>query len=189
MSVSEQEYRRIALADREGKWELDCGLLRSKPPMTTWHNRTAWFLGVELQNQLGRTRYEVRVDAGRTRRSPSHYYIPDVIVIPIDAVRRGLSDTFALEAYAEPLPLVVEVWSPSTGDYDIDKKLPEYRRRGDLEVWRIHPYEHTLTAWVRQADGTYLETVYRGGVVHPSALPGISIDLDALFAEPEEGSQ
>jgi Uma2 family endonuclease len=184
MVVTEQEYHRIALADREGKWELDCGRLRSKPPMTTWHNCTAWLLGVELQNQLGRARYEVRVDAGRTRRSPSYYYIPDVIVIPIDSVRRGLADTFALEAYAEPLPLIVEVWSPSTGDYDVDSKLPEYQRRGDLEIWRIHPYDRTLTAWVRQDDGSYSETLYRGGIVRPAALPDVSIDLDAHFLVP-----
>jgi Uma2 family endonuclease len=44
-----------------------------------------------------------------------------------------------LELYVEPLPLVVEVWSPSTGQYDVDEKLPEYQRRGDLEIWRFHP--------------------------------------------------
>jgi len=187
MIVSEEEYHRIALAEPAMKWELDCGRLRSKPPMTTWHNRTAWVLGFRLQEQLGFDQYEVRVDAGRTRRSPSHYYIPDVIVMPLAAVRRGLADTYALEAYAEPLPLVVEVWSPSTGDYDVDEKLPEYQRRGDLEIWRIHPYERTLIAWVRQPDGSYVETLHRGGVVRPAALPGVAIDLDALFGVPPEG--
>ncbi len=153
--------------------------------MTTWHNRTAWLLGVELQNQLGRDRYEVRVDAGRTQRSPSHYFIPDVMVIPLAYVRRGLADNYGLEAYPDPLPLVVEVWLPSTGDYDVDTKLPEYQRRRDLEIWRLHPYEHTLIAWVRQADGSYSETLYRGGDVRPAALPGVAIDLDALFAVPD----
>ncbi len=188
MVVSEQEYRRIALAEPDMKWELDCGRLRSKPPMTTWHNRTAWFLGVDLQNQLGRDRYEVRVDAGRTQRSPSQYFIPDVMVIPLDYVRRGLAETYELEAYPDPLPLVVEVWSPSTGGYDVDTKLPEYQRRGDLEIWRIHPYERTLIAWVRQPDGSYAEALYRGGIVRPAALPGVAIDLDALFRAPGESS-
>jgi Uma2 family endonuclease len=141
-------------------------------------------LGVELQVQLGRDRFEVRVDAGRTCRSPSHYYIPDVIVIPIDSVRRGLAETYALEAYAEPLPLIVEVWSPSTDDYDVDSKLPEYQRRGDLEIWRIHPYDRTLIAWVRQDDGSYSEALYRGGIVRPVALPNVAIGLDALFQAP-----
>jgi Uma2 family endonuclease len=54
-----------------------------------------------------------------------------------------------LEIYDEPLPLVAEVWSPSTGGYDVLAKLPEYRRRGDTEIWLLHPYERTLTAWRR----------------------------------------
>jgi Uma2 family endonuclease len=87
----------------------------------------------------------------------------------------------AVEAYAEPLPLIVEVWSPSTGDYDVDSKLPEYRRRGDLEIWRIHPYEHTLTTWRRQPDGRYTETLYTSGSVQPASLPGVTIDLASLF--------
>ncbi len=37
------------------------------------------------------------------------------------------------------------------GRVDVESKLPDYRRRGDLEVWRIHPYERTLTAWRRCA--------------------------------------
>ena len=87
-----------------------------------------------------------------------------------------------LEAYTDPLPLVVEVWSPSTGDYDVETKLGEYRRRGDLEIWLLHPYSHSLTAWVRQPDGSYVEVHYTGGTVQPAALPGVTIDLDARFA-------
>jgi Uma2 family endonuclease len=78
---------------------------------------------------------------------------------------------------------VVEIWSPSTGTYDIGEKLPDYQRRGDLEIWRIHPYERTVTAWRRQSDGTYAESVFRGRIARPVALPGVAVDLDALFAE------
>jgi Uma2 family endonuclease len=86
-----------------------------------------------------------------------------------------------MEAYPEPLPLVVEIWSPSTGGYDIASKLPEYKQRGDREIWRIHPYERTLTAWRRQADGSYAETIFTGGIIEPVALPGVRIDLNSLF--------
>jgi Uma2 family endonuclease len=87
-----------------------------------------------------------------------------------------------LEVYDEALPLVVEVRSPSTGTYDVDEKIPEYKRRGDLEIWRVHPFERTMTAWRRQPDGTYTETTYEGGAVQPVALPNVTVDLDALFA-------
>jgi Uma2 family endonuclease len=86
-----------------------------------------------------------------------------------------------LAIIADPLPLVVEVWSPSTGGYDVDAKLPIYQQRGDLEIWRIHPFERTVTAWRRQANGSYTETIYREGILAPVALPGVSITLDELF--------
>ncbi len=116
------------------------------------------------------------------RRSETQYYIPDLIVVPAELASRLFAKERTTEMYREPLPLVVEVWSPSTGRLDIEEKLPEYRRRGDLEIWRIHPDERTLTAWVRQPDGSYQETQYRGGIVRPAALPNVSIDLDAFFA-------
>src|SRR5207245_1369382 len=87
-----------------------------------------------------------------------------------------------LEVFTSPLPLVVEVWSPSTGEYDVESKLPEYQARGDLEIWRVHPFDQTLTAWVRQPDGSYSETVHRSGMVRPTAVAGVQIDLDALFS-------
>ena len=77
---------------------------------------------------------------------------------------------------------MVEVWSRSTGEYDVNTKFPEYKRRGDREIWRLHPYERTLTSWRQQPDGSYTETRFTGGIVHPVALPGVAVDLDALFA-------
>jgi len=179
MPVSERTYKQLALED-PGQWELHCGSLRRKPGMTVDHNRLATWLLVQLAQQLDRNEFDVRINMGHARRSSESYYIPDVYVIPMELVRtqRGLR---TLEVYGVPLPLVVEVWSPSTGEYDVDSKPPEYQRRGDLEIWRMHPYERTLTAWQRQEDGSYTETVHTGGVVHPSALPGVAIDLDALF--------
>lgn len=131
--------------------------------------------------EVDRASYIVRITAGHVRRSSENFYIPDVYVVPAELFRaqRG---TRRLEVYEAPLPLVVEVWSPSTGLYDVDSKLPEYQRRGDLEIWRLHPYERTLTAWRRQPDGTYTETSFAGGAVRPVALPNVVIDLDALFA-------
>jgi hypothetical protein len=38
-----------------------------------------------------------------------------------------------------------------------------------------------LTSWQQQPDGSYQETVYRGGTITPVALPGVTIDLEALF--------
>ncbi|MGI8553337.1 MAG: Uma2 family endonuclease [Dehalococcoidia bacterium] len=182
MPVSEATYEQVALEDPEGQWELVCGRLRSKPGMTTEHNAAQRALGRILDRQLDERQSVVAQNSARLRISTGTYYVPDLCVIPIAAERR-LRETRPrrLEVYETPMPLVVEVWSPSTGEYDVDNKLPEYQWRGDREIWRIHPYERTLTAWRRQPDGTYVETLYREATIEPVALPGVRIAIEPLF--------
>ncbi len=179
--VSEETYRRLALADPGGQLELYQGQLREKPDMSVEHGDIMFHLGMLLQNQLDRGEYRLRATHARLRRSADTYYVPDIAVIPT-AMERALRERpGSLDAYPEPLPLVVEIWSPTTGSYDINEKLPDYQQRGDLEIWRVHPYERTITVWRRRPDGTYAEAVYRGGTVHPESLPGVAIALDTLF--------
>lgn len=182
MVVSAETYEQIALEDVKAFWELDCGRLRKKPGMTYEHEDAAGVLTLELDTQLDRREYRVYTNGARLRIPNGSFYIPDVVVIPRAFVRRAKQErSRRLAVYQEPMPLVVEVWSPSTGEYDVDTKLREYQRRGDAEIWRLHPYDRTLTAWQRQQDGSYSETVYREGIVQPIALPGVRIDLAALF--------
>lgn len=181
MPISATTYERVALEDSDHTWELVAGCLRRKPDMTQEHNGDMMELAFLLASQLDRRRYRVRVNSGRTRLPSGEYYVPDVMVVPVAALAPRGSHPGALETYSQPLPLVVEVWSPSTGDYDVETKFAAYRDRGDLEIWRVHPYERTLTAWRRQPDGSYVETLYRDGEVRPASLPGVVISLDELF--------
>jgi len=180
MPVSEQTFLQVALED-PNQWELHCGHLVRKPGMTAEHNYVAWQLAFSLGQQLDGQQFTVRLGMGHVRRTSESYYIPDVFVIPIELFRALRGRRNALEAYDAPLPLVIEVWSPSTGDYDVDSKLPEYQSRGDLEIWRVHPFDRTVTAWRRQPNGTYVESHHVGGILRPVALPGVAIDLDTLF--------
>lgn len=179
MPVSEKTFLKVAWED-PNQWELHYGNLERKPGMTAEHDDLAFQLGFRLQQQLDRDQFRIRVSMGQVRRTSENYYIPDVYVIPAE-VERAQRGTRRLEVYNSPLPLVVEIWSPSTGVYDVDSKLPEYQRRGDLEIWRLHPFDRTLIVWQRQPDGTYVETHHSGGVIHLAALPDVAIDLDALF--------
>ncbi len=180
--MSEETYRQFALGDPQGQWELYRGLLREKPAMSVEHGDVMDLLVEQLRNQLDRSKYRVRTHHARLRRSADTYYVPDVAVIPTALVQALRERPGSLDAYSDLLPLVVEIWSPSTGRYDINEKLPDYQERGDLEIWYVHPYERTLTAWRRRPDGSYSESVYRSGMVRPESLPGVAIDLDALFA-------
>lgn len=180
--VGEETYRRIAIGGAYKGVELHRGRLREKPAMTFSHNQLWFRLGIMLDEQLDRNKFVVGVNGGRVRRSSADFYIPDVFVTPTALTRPLRNRSDLLEVYEEPLPLVVEVWSPSTGDYDVNEKLAEYQARGDLEIWRLHPYERTLTAWRRRPAGGYDETLHREGIVRPAALPGVAIDLGDLFA-------
>ncbi len=180
--VDAQTYEEIALGDDDRLWELFDGRLVEKPGMSVEHGDVLMVLAALLHNQLDRNEFRVRAHHARLRRSADTYYVPDVAVIPTAFVQALRERPGSLDAYADPLPLVIEIWSPSTGGYDINEKLPDYQRRGDLEIWRAHPHERTLTAWRRRPDSAYTESVYHGGIVRSESLPGVAIDLDTLFA-------
>ena len=180
MAVSYATYERVALEDTDGQWELVCGRLRERPLMTQEHNSIGSRLIRQLLAQLDEE-VEVRANAPSLRISSGTYLVPDVAVVS-PGVRATIAPHPHLETYEVPLPFVAEVWSPSTGDYDVETKFPEYRSRGDLEIWRIHPRDRTVTAWRKRPDGSYAETVHRQGAVAVDSLPGVVIELHRLFA-------
>ncbi|MEJ7763669.1 MAG: Uma2 family endonuclease [Thermomicrobiales bacterium] len=179
--VEEASYQRVARLDPDGQWELHEGQLREKSSMSAEHNDLMAHLGLLIGVHLPRDRYRLRINAGRLRAGEAVTYIPDLAIIPtdIEATQRGRG----LEVYDQPLPLVVEIRSPSTGGYDVNTKLPAYRTRGDLEIWRVHPAQRTVTVWRRRSDGTYDETVARDGALTVASVPGVTIDLATLFGE------
>lgn len=182
MPVSAETYERVALEDGDEQWELDCGRLRKKPLMTTEHQSSMDLLAGQCYRQLDPSEYRIRVNSGRLRISTGTFYVPDLCVIPTAMVLRLKERPGTFEVYTDAVPFVVEIWSPSTGEYDVDTKLLEYQWRGDAEIWRPHPYEHTVVAWRRGADVSYTETILTGGIVQLAALPHVSIDIEAIFA-------
>jgi Uma2 family endonuclease len=171
----------LTKAGDDSRLEVHQGQLREKPAMSFDHGDVMTYLAIQIGPQLDPKAYRVHVNNGRVRRTEATYYIPDLIVIPLRLAEPFRGRIGVLEIYDDPLPVVAEVWSESTGDYDVDEKLPEYMKRGDREILRLHPYERTLTAWRRQPDGTYTKTVFYGGKVELFGLPGVVIDLDELF--------
>ena len=181
--ITEQEYLEMALNEPDRFWELWDGVPVEKPWMSMRHNRVTFYLGVALANQLDRRSYAISANGDRARIFPRNYYIPNVMVIPAAYEAEIEGDEDALGVYTKPLPLVVEVWSPSTGRYDLEFKLQAYQERGDEEIWYIHPRDRTLTAWRQQPDGSYVEETILGGVIAITSLSGVMIDLDALLGD------
>jgi Uma2 family endonuclease len=178
--MGEQDYVAFVASGIEGVWELHDGRLVEKPGMSWKHLNMIPFLIAAILPQLNPGIYRV-VSECRVRRPPATVFLPDIAIVPL-SYAEGILELPILPIFSGPLPLVVEIWSPSTGDYDTDTKVPAYQQRGDHELWRTHPIERTLTKWVRQANGEYDETSHRGGVLALDALPEVTIDLDAMFA-------
>jgi len=183
MDVGVESYEALALSEPEMMWELHDGQVKSKARILTFgHGLPMENLDLQLKAQLDPVQFRVKVNHARTQRVVNWMFVPDVVVIPTALIRKGVEERIhRMEVYHDPLPLVVEVWSSSTGDYDVDTKLPEYQRRGDIEIWRIQPYERTLTVWHRQPDGTYHESLHTTGTIELLALPGIVVNIDQLF--------
>lgn len=180
MVISTATYERLALEDDDHIWELENGQLRRKPDGTQEHNEASAELMLQLAAQLDTTVFTLRLNMGHLAAQPGHSYVPDVFILPRDYKRPRALAPGGLETYTEPAPFLCEVWSPSTGDYDTDAKLPYYQQRGDLEIWRVHPYDQTVTAWRRQPDGSYAEANL-SGTVTLAAFPEITVDIGRLF--------
>jgi Uma2 family endonuclease len=180
MPVTQETFKLLALEDPEGQWELHHGRLREKPTMSFTHNETLTRLGLAIGRQIDEDHYVLRINTGRVKRSDETYYVPDVFVIAQSPRERSLPTS--LEIYEQPALFIAEVWSPSSANYDVDQKLPEYQRRGDLEIWRVHPLERSVKIWVRSADGSYDSRTVSSGVIELSAIPNVRIELRKLFA-------
>ncbi len=184
MTVSEDTYALVAVEDRESWWELHWGNLRRKPAMDVRRNLIVRRLARQLLAQLSPDEFDISINQAHIRRSAEHFYLPDLVVIPMAAVRRLSHFPDALEAYFDAMPLVVEVWSSPTDDYSVDAKLEEYRALGDREIWCVKAEDHTLIVWQRQDDGSYVEAVFTAGLVSVAALPDVRIALWDLFEAP-----
>lgn len=178
--LTKQDFEAFLHSGIEGNWELYDGILVEKPPMTWDHQNLAFELGHLLRLQLPKDRFRVQVES-RVARPEATVLQPDVMVIPQhygDALR-GQPGKLAI--FDQPLPFVAEVWSVSTGRYDVKAKLPIYQQRGDAEIWLIHPYDRLVTAWRRQPDGTYASSEHDADVIELAALPNVVIDVAELF--------
>jgi Uma2 family endonuclease len=181
LEMSPEEYERFALGDMGRGWELVDGRLREKPPTSIGHDYRSFDLAVFLTNHLPRDRYRVHHDSAKLERADRSYFIPDVAVTSPSGEIRLQTDPHDLNLHTDPALLVVEVWSPSTGDYDLETKIRAYQERGDLEIWRLHPFDRYLIAWRRQPDGSYTEETFHGGTLTPIALPEVTVTLDDYF--------
>ena len=122
--ISEAEYEQLVWANPDQKWELVEGWLREKPGMTFEHGDTALELAYLLRTQLGRRQFRIAINDWRLQWPAATILIPDLVVVPIAMTDEFRGQPGRLVIYSQPLPLVVEVWSRSTGTMMLRSRFP-----------------------------------------------------------------
>jgi Uma2 family endonuclease len=131
IAMTREEFEQLVLDDPDRPWVIIRGQLREKPAMSIAHNHGSLELYHLLRMELDRNRYLVSVNFARLHNPYDTYVIPDVVVIPVDLTTGFRTRPRSVEIYVDPVPLVAEYLSPSTGKYDVEGKLEAYKERGD----------------------------------------------------------
>jgi Uma2 family endonuclease len=88
--------------------------------------------------------------------------------------------------------LIMEVISKSSVTRDLHEKYTVYEQARVPEYWIVHPYDRSLIIFSLDDNGIYQPSkpLTKGDVAASQVIPGLTIDLDELFAdaaeEPEE---
>jgi len=125
------------------------------------------------RHQLGKV-YYAPVDV---RLSPHDIVEPDLLFIRQDRLHI-YKDRGAVQGAPE---LVVEIISPSSRRIDPGAKKQLYARSGIPEYWLVDPATRQFQLFIL-LDGRYEEVPAIDGRLSSAILPGLVIDLAALFA-------
>ncbi|MDP9364598.1 MAG: Uma2 family endonuclease [Chloroflexota bacterium] len=109
-------------------------------------------------------------------------FAPNVVAVPeVVFVARDHLHIVGPKAINGVPDLIVEILSPSTRRRDLGSKKALYERFGVPEYWTVDLRRHVLTACVL-ADGRYRCLDLADGVARSEAVPGLEVDVTALFA-------
>jgi Uma2 family endonuclease len=78
--------------------------------------------------------------------------------------------------------LVVEILSPSTRTYDLEKKRRLYAEQGVPENWIVDTLSHAVTVCSEPREGRYRLERLTTDVATSVLIPDFVVDLDELFA-------
>jgi len=179
--VSEETYRRLALADPGGQLELYQGQLRKKPGMSVEHGDIMFHLGMLLQNQLDRGEYRLRASHARLRRSADTYDVPDIAVIPTAGSVRCANVPAVSTPILSRCHWLSRSGPPQREGTTLTKRRQTISSVATSKFGAYTPNERTITVWRSGPDSSYTESIYRDGTRRLGSLPGVAIDLDTLF--------
>lgn len=121
--------------------------------------------------------YHAPVDVQLFPDRPSPIVQPDLIFIRAERLR-----IFGPDLVVGAPDLVVEILSPSTRTMDLTRKAQLYAEAGVPEYGVADPDEPSFHLYAL-IDGEYREIAAEAGKVRSVVVPGLVVDLEALFDE------
>ncbi len=110
---------------------------------------------------------------------PRNDYEPDVVFFGLEKSRTLTPDTVRF-----PVPdLIVEVLSSSTEENDRGVKFEDYAANGVGEYWLIEPDQQTIEQYLLSGEQYALKTKSSSGVLESRVIPGLWIEIEAVFDE------
>jgi Uma2 family endonuclease len=163
---------------RDERLELIDGELFVTPSPTPLHQRVSR----RLNDLLGRAIDEV--GAGEHFYAPLDVRLADGTVVQPDlvavsATRFGIITESAIEGVPD---FMVEIVSPSHDRHDREVKRALYARHMVPEYWLVDPGSGTITIYTEPHEGQYQSVTITGETAHSVTIPGLSVDVAALFA-------
>jgi len=101
---------------------------------------------------------------------------PDICIV-CDEKKQGQEDCLGAP------DMVVEVLSPSDTAIEMERKFRLYQKAGVREYWVIDPENNGLIVYIFKKDGISINSFDNRKAVPMGILPGISVNLEAVFAE------
>lgn len=162
------------------KYEIIDGELYMSPPPTTDHQRSS----VKLVIRMGR--YVEDNDLGEILEAPCGVRLPNQPV-PVEPdiffiKKERLSIIGEKEVEGAP-DLIVEILSPSSINYDREKKFETYQAAGVPEYWLVDYRAKTVEVFTLAKSIYTLAGNYQmGDEVTSEQLPGFKIAVETIFA-------
>ena len=175
MTIEEFE----ALPETEGIEELSRGFIVREPPPSDFHARLVTLVSYTLMKYV-----EEHPGCGKVyseggfvlSESPATMRQPDVAFVHLSRVPAGYSP----RAFRGAPDLAIEILSPSNRPGDVLRKISEFLDAGTPVIWAIDPATETVV--VHDQSGIPQIHSRHDRLSGGDILPGLSIDLDALFA-------
>ncbi|MBA2521336.1 MAG: Uma2 family endonuclease [Chloroflexia bacterium] len=168
----------LELPDLGDHYELIDGVL-IVPPASSWMHADmiAALLRILFAHVPARQPGKVLTAPVDVRLSSVRVLQPDIVYISPE--RRHLLTTN--RAISGAPDLVAEVLSPSNRRHDLDVKFAIYEQVGVREYWIVNLERERLTMFVLH-EGRFVERPHEGGIARSTVLPGLDVDISALFA-------